>query len=105
MSKVICGTNTGEVVVFDSNAGFRSQRFQLGVVSIKNLSASENCLALVTNDNSIRVYFGGNYSMSLTCDNVASEPISSLVCVQNKASTQVLCDNPLVIEGGVRFGR
>lgn len=75
--------------MFDSNNGFRSQKFKLGNFSIKKLSVDCKNVAVLTNDNAVRVYFGGNYSMGLTCPNLASDPISDILCVQTKSSSQV----------------
>lgn len=85
----MCGTNTGELVIFDSQNQFKANRFQLGSFSIKKISATENRVAVLTNSNLIKIYFGCNFTMALTCENKNADIISEILFLESQTSSQV----------------
>ena len=87
---VVCGTNTGELVVFDSSKSFRAQKYDLGKFSIKKISGTETNVVVLCNNNILRVYFNGNYSMALTCKDMVSDPITEVLSINTSSSTQVI---------------
>ena len=85
----MCGTNTGELVVFDSQNHFKASRYQLGSFSIKKVSATENRVAVLTNSNLIKIYFKNNFTMALTCENKNDDVISEILFLESQTTSQV----------------
>lgn len=46
-------------------------------------------MVVLTNHNQLKMYSDNNYSMAMACEDVTSEPISDVLCLENETRTQV----------------
>lgn len=88
--EVVCGTNTGELTLFESANSFKSKKHNLGSFSIRKLSVSSSHVVVLTNNNHIKMYSNNNYTMAMSSEDLSAEPITDILCLESGANTQVI---------------
>lgn len=86
---MVCGTNTGELTLFESANAFRAKKHKLGGFSIKRLALSPTHTIALSNENKLMIYSDNNFTLAMTCEGLSLEPISEVLCIESGSATQV----------------